>query len=378
MSKTDTPAAPAAPEQAAAPIEKGKASKKENLPTKQKTVSKKVKKAGKKNIEPAGKPKSGPSGSDKAKKAAKPGGKAVSHKKAPVSAPKDKAAGEAPGKTAAVRAVKEDAAETAAAAAARPAGPVKKAAGEPPRKSGGRRDGLRLGGAVTAFLRSDTGKKLAAKAPAFDYEQSLTEPDFWRNVKRRVLSSNPVLVKAAALVPILGAAVSLKSGILISCAMFITVLVSNLVMYPLWRAVPRRFRLAAALVVSGAVVSPVCLAAGYLAPTSAAACGIYLPLVAVCALPLIEKRHYKKRFGFAKTALDAALDGLGFAFAAIIFSMIREIFANGTLYDRPLPYIAGLKFPVAALPVGAFVLMGLLVALFRKIYGFEDDGEGTK
>jgi Na+-translocating ferredoxin:NAD+ oxidoreductase subunit E len=218
-------------------------------------------------------------------------------------------------------------------------------------------------------------RETATKKVAYDIEKDTEEPGigFWQNTKERILSANPVYVKAIALVPILGAAVSLKNGVMLSGVMILTVVVLNLIMYPLYRLIPRGYRTAGSLLAAGIVITPIIMLANYLAPTVAPLCGIYLPLLAVCALPMIEKSHYGQKYGIFKTALDALLNGLGFAFAAIVFSVIREIVGNGTLYDRPLPY-GTLKFSFAMLPAGAFLLLGLLLALFRKIFHLKGDG----
>lgn len=198
-----------------------------------------------------------------------------------------------------------------------------------------------------------------------------------KKLKSHLLSKNPAFVKALAIVPILGAAVSLKNGILLSCAMILTVVLLNIIAYPLNKVVPENFRPAAEFLVAGIVFTPVYMLACYFAPSVTTACGIYLPLIAVSALPLIEKKYYGKKYGFVKTAVSAGLDGLGFAFAAIIFSVIREIIGSGTLYGRPLPYVSGMKFSFALMPAGAFLLLGVLMALFKKIYP-AGDREGSK
>ncbi len=205
-----------------------------------------------------------------------------------------------------------------------------------------------------------------------------TGAEFWNNSKKHVFSANPVFVKAIAIVPILGAATSLKNGILLSGAMILTLVLLSVIMYPVNKHLPRGYRTVTAFTAAGIVITPVCMLANYLAPSVTALCGIYLPLLAVCAIPMIEKKHYGVRFGIFKTAFVALLDGLGFAFAAVVVSVIREIFGSGTLYDRPLPGILQIKFSFALLPAGAFLLLGLLIALFKKIYGVTEDDEEEK
>lgn len=203
------------------------------------------------------------------------------------------------------------------------------------------------------------------------------EPDITllQKVKEHLFSANPVFIKAVAIVPILGAATTLKNGIMLSGTMLLTVVLLNLCMYPLYRIIPRGYRIAASFLVAGFVFTPIYMLAGYIAPTVTSQCSIYLPLLAVCSLPLIERKHYGQKYGIVKTALDAALDGAGFAFAAILVSIIREIIGYGTLYDRALPYVSQMKFSFAVLPAGALLLLGVMLALFRKIYGVSgDDG----
>lgn len=211
-----------------------------------------------------------------------------------------------------------------------------------------------------------------------NYSDSQNGKIFWHNVRHRIFAENTVFLKAIAVAPILGAAVSLKNGVMLSCVMFLTVVFLNLVMYPLNKIVPHRFSAVCAFFMAGIIITPLYYAAQYCAPSIAALCGIYLPLLSVCALPMIETKHYGEKYGFAKTMLAAILDGFGFAFAALLFSIVREAVGSGTLYDRALPGFAQMKFSFALLPAGAFLLLGLFVALFRKICGRQENREDSK
>jgi Na+-translocating ferredoxin:NAD+ oxidoreductase subunit E len=207
-------------------------------------------------------------------------------------------------------------------------------------------------------------------------EQEDAGYDFAQNINARLLQKNPVFVRAIVLVPILGAATSLKNGILLSCAMLLTAVLLNLIAYPLYRRVPRSYRFAALFLMAGFSVTPVCMLANFIAPTVAAPCSAYLPLLAVGAMALVEKRHYGKRLGLLRTVFDAGFSALGFTFAAVVFAAIREIVGNGTLYDRALP-LANLRCPFMLAPAGAFLLLGVLIALFRKRYDYREDDRGN-
>lgn len=222
-----------------------------------------------------------------------------------------------------------------------------------------------------APINPQEAEKAENKAP----EEELEKENQLLNLKKRLLDLNPVFVLIVAAVPLLGAAVSLKNGIMLSCAMLWTVVLLNLLLIPIYRFIPARYRPALSFVAAGVVITPMYAFANYFSPSIASSCGIYLPLIAVAALALCEKRHFGKKYVVPKTALDAFFNGLGFAFAAIVFSVLREVIANGTLYDRPLPYISEAKFNFAAYPAGAFILLAVLAALFRKIFNYKE-GKG--
>lgn len=220
--------------------------------------------------------------------------------------------------------------------------------------------------------RIKVDKKVKDGVPPVEFEVQAHQ---LQNIKKRLLSLNPVFVRMVAAVPILGAAVSLKNGIMISCGMLLTIVFLNILLIPIYRFIPTQYRCALSFVAAGIVITPVCMAFEYLAPTIFAGCGIYLPIIAVAALTMVEKKHFGRKYAVLKTARDAFLNGLGFAFAAILFSSLREIISNGTFYDRPLPYISAVKFKFATYPAGAFILLAVLAALFRRIFNFKADSE---
>ena len=185
---------------------------------------------------------------------------------------------------------------------------------------------------------------------------------------------NPVLARGLALAPILGAAFTLKNGILLAAAMGMTVLLESALALPIQRLLPRSLRPAALFVAAAAVTVPVELLGGAFAPTAASLCGIYLPLLPVCALPMAGQDAGSDHDG-ARVLFLALRDGLGFALAAVLISAVREIAGLGTLYDRPLPGGAQLKFSFTQSPAGAFILLGCLLALFTAIARRRKGGE---
>lgn len=201
-------------------------------------------------------------------------------------------------------------------------------------------------------------------------EKEALEPlHFGKELKKRIGSSNPAILKFVAAIPILGAATALKNGILISIVLLATVVILNMIMYPLDRYIKPQFKYVSRFLIAGIVITPFFMLSNYMVPNITQACEIYLPLTAICAIPMIETKYCHKKYGFLRTVLMAVINGLGFTFAALLFSVIRECLGKATLYERPLPFMTSFKLPFIIYPTGAFILLGFLAALWRKIFG---------
>lgn len=185
-------------------------------------------------------------------------------------------------------------------------------------------------------------------------------------LRGHLFSQNPVFVKLLAIVPILAATTSLKNGVLVSASMVIMILLLNIIMYFLHRVIPHRLLWAVEVLISGIIVTPICVGVQNLVPNVTALVGIYLPLLAVVSPALVCRKYYGTQNGFTRTLIKSCLDAAGFAFAAIVISVLREVFGAGTLYDRPLRYIERIRLQILLAPTGGFLLFGCACALFRR------------
>ena len=74
-------------------------------------------------------------------------------------------------------------------------------------------------------------------------------------------------------------------------------------------------------------------------------------------------------FANKNTVLDSACDGLGiglgFTLSLMVIGLIRELLGAGTLFGLPLWHGDGIL--VFVLAPGAFLVLGLLMALFNKL-----------
>jgi len=106
------------------------------------------------------------------------------------------------------------------------------------------------------------------------------------------------------------------------------------------------------------------------------ALGIFIPLIVVNCIILGRAEAFASRHGPASSLMDGLGIGAGFLLALVAISLVREVVGAGTFWGyRLTPIVAGGATVVPAVePVtvvgmapGAFLVIGLLFALFRWI-----------
>ena len=92
--------------------------------------------------------------------------------------------------------------------------------------------------------------------------------------------------------------------------------------------------------------------------------GLYLPLLVI--EPLIIKRNERPQQERIRTALrKGILTTLGYVLMLMVMGSLRELLALGTLFGRPV--LSQQFLPMAALPAGGFILLGVVCAIWRSL-----------
>jgi len=187
---------------------------------------------------------------------------------------------------------------------------------------------------------------------------------------------NPGFVQLLGLCPLLAVSNSVASALGLGLATLLVLVVSNAVAALIGPWLPREVRLAAFVVVIAAAVTAVELgmAAGW--PGLHAALGIFLPLIVTNCLVLARAESFASRESLPRALLDGVAMGLGFLAALLALGASRELLGRGSLgagldlllgadlagvHWQAFPESSGLI--IALLPPGAFVLLGLMLAL---------------
>ena len=206
-------------------------------------------------------------------------------------------------------------------------------------------------------------------------EQILTKPDQFTH-RHRIFLNNPVMMQGMGLAPLVILATSGKNALILAAAAALLLTPSRLLSCLLTRRLPlsehggveeaERRLLPRGLIycLSAAVVY---LAAYPLLEhwfgTDLLALGIYLPLLTV--EPLLIYRFGRAQETLSKAFAKGLRTTVGYALVLLLVGCVRELLAAGTVFGAALADFAPL--PMASMPAGGFILLGVLCAVWRAM-----------
>ena len=182
-----------------------------------------------------------------------------------------------------------------------------------------------------------------------------------------VYKENPVFRIVLGLCPSLAVSTSVQNAIGMGAAATFVIVGSNVVISLLRNVIPARVRIPCYIVVIAAFVTVVELVMAAYAPALSKALGIFVPLIVVNCIVLGRAEAFANRNGVWLSTLDGIGMGIGFTFALLIISTIREILGDGKLFGY---MVFGPNYQPALVMImapGAFVTMGMLIGYFNLL-----------
>ena len=178
---------------------------------------------------------------------------------------------------------------------------------------------------------------------------------------------NPVFRLMLGLCPTLAVTTSLLNGLGMGLATLCVLLGSNIVISLIRNFIPSKIRIPSFIVVIASFVTMIDLSMHAFAPTLHAALGIFVPLIVVNCIILGRAEAFASKNTTWLSIIDALSMGLGFTITLMILGGIREIVGAGQLLGRPVLPAGYQPSLVMILPPGAFLTLGVLMALMNLI-----------
>ncbi|RDE19475.1 electron transport complex subunit E [Motiliproteus coralliicola] len=200
----------------------------------------------------------------------------------------------------------------------------------------------------------------------------ITYDGLWHN--------NPALVQLLGLCPLLAVTGSVVNALGLSLATIAVLVGSNLCVSLIRNLVPDTVRLPAFVMIIASLVTCVELLMQALTYELYEILGIFIPLIVTNCAILGRADAFARKNPPLPAVLDGLMMGLGFSAVLVLLGAMRELLGTGTLFaDMQLlfgPVAESWKltliddyrgFLFAVLPPGAFVGMGLIIAVKNLI-----------
>ncbi|ERT56544.1 MULTISPECIES: electron transport complex subunit RsxE [Megasphaera] len=184
----------------------------------------------------------------------------------------------------------------------------------------------------------------------------------WKVFSRGVIEENPYFVLALSLCPGLAVTTSVINGLTMGLTVWFVITSNNVVVSIIRKTINKKVRVPVYITCIATIVTCVQLFLQAFAPDLYKALGVYLDLVVVFAIILARAESIASKNGIVVSFLDGMGMGVGFTIAMFIISVIREIIGNGTFAGVELFGPAYQPALIMALPPGAFMLIGFLMA----------------
>jgi electron transport complex protein RnfE len=184
-----------------------------------------------------------------------------------------------------------------------------------------------------------------------------------------ILNENPTFRLVLGMCPTLAVTTSVASGIGMGVATIFVLLGSNLVTSMLRNFIPSKVRIPAYIVIVATFVTIVGMVMQAFFPAIYQALGIFIPLIVVNCIVLARIEVFASKNPVAASSVDALGMGVGFTLALLLLASIREILGSGSWLGFN---VTGALFEPAIimlLPPGAFIALGLMMALLNKFTG---------
>ena len=189
---------------------------------------------------------------------------------------------------------------------------------------------------------------------------------FGKNLKEGLFTDNPVLVQLIGLCPTLATTTSITNGIGMGLSATAVLICSNIVISLLRKIIPNKVRIAAYITVIAGFVTMIDLLLQAFIPSLSASLGLFIPLIVVNCIILGRAEAFASKNSVGASAVDGLVMGLGFTFALVVMSVVRELLGAGTI-GGGLITVFSQPATIMILPAGGFLTLGFVIAVMQKL-----------
>ncbi|VAW56739.1 Electron transport complex protein RnfE [hydrothermal vent metagenome] len=198
--------------------------------------------------------------------------------------------------------------------------------------------------------------------------------------KNGLWNNNVALVQLLGLCPLLAVTGTVINGLGLGLATLLTLVFSNGIVSLIRHWVRPEIRVPVFVLVIASVVTTIEFSMNAWLYELYTVLGIFIPLIVTNCGILARAEAYASRNSFIPSVVDGFMMGLGFTLVLVTLGAMRELFGYGTLFSHAHLMFGEIArnwtwiiiedysgFLLAILPPGAFIGMGLIIALKNVI-----------
>ena len=184
-------------------------------------------------------------------------------------------------------------------------------------------------------------------------------------ITKGLVKENPTFVLILGMCPTLATTTSAMNGMGMGLATLFVLVLSNMAISAAAPYIPDKVRIPAYIVIIAAFVTILQFIMQDYTPAMYETLGLFIPLIVVNCIVLGRAEAFANKNSVIDSACDGLGIGLGFTLALTVLGLIREIIGSGSAFG--FKFISGDGILVFVLAPGAFLALGYLIVLFRKL-----------
>ncbi|HZK24271.1 MAG TPA: electron transport complex subunit E [Oscillospiraceae bacterium] len=186
-----------------------------------------------------------------------------------------------------------------------------------------------------------------------------------KELTKGLFRENPTFRLVLGMCPTLAVTTLAVNGLGMGLSTAAVLVASNFMISLLRKLIPDKIRIPAYIIIIATFVTMVDMLLNAYQPELHSQLGIFIPLIVVNCIILGRAEAFASKNPVVSSVADGLGMGLGFTFSLTILASIRELVASGTLFGANILGAAYQPFKVFASPPGAFIALGLLMALMN-------------
>ena len=189
----------------------------------------------------------------------------------------------------------------------------------------------------------------------------------WKTFLNGLITENPTFVLLLGMCPTLAVTTGVTNAIGMGLSTTAVLICSNMVISLLRNFIPGKIRIASYVVIIAGFVTVVQMLLNAYAPALSGSLGIYIPLIVVNCIILGRAEAFASKSSVGLSALDGLGMGLGFTCSLTLIASVREVLGSGSFAGISLFGEGFMPVSVMILPPGAFLTLGILLAVINGI-----------